>query len=205
MEERPGPSSLWDESAWEAMWAPYDQLTYQAVLNQLVSNDIVLEIGAGDLRLARQMAGISRQVYAIEIQRTLIEKSLDISKGGLPENLTVLIGDAQSIPFPAGVSTGVLLMRHCTHYRLYTEKLKAVGCQKLITNARWRLGVEVIDLLMPRNQFQNVNLGWYACWCGATGFKMGPVEQLTAEIEAIVYEVSECPQCQPTIPTRVGE
>ncbi|HSK65767.1 MAG TPA: hypothetical protein VK888_02485, partial [Anaerolineales bacterium] len=55
------------DAAWEAMHAHYDQPTYQAVLDQLSSKDIVLEIGAGDLRLARQMARFARKVYAVEV------------------------------------------------------------------------------------------------------------------------------------------
>jgi hypothetical protein len=205
MEEKIGLPSPRDESAWEAMWAPYDEETYQAVLDQIEPNDILLEIGAGDLRLAKRMAKISKRVYAIENQRKLIEASQETPDGYLPENVTVLIDDARSIPFPPDVTTGVLLMRHCTHFRLYADKLKVVGCQKLITNSRWRLGVEVIGLFSPRIRFKELNLGWYACWCGAIGFKIGPVEQLTAEIEGIVHEISECPQCQPTTPARVGE
>ena len=49
------------EATWEAMFAPYDQPTYQAVLDQIQPHDIILDIGAGDLRLARQMAQIARQ------------------------------------------------------------------------------------------------------------------------------------------------
>ena len=38
---------------WELHWAPYDPATYQMVLEQLLPDDVVLDIGAGDLRLAR--------------------------------------------------------------------------------------------------------------------------------------------------------
>ncbi len=49
------PSS---EAAWEAMWAPYDEATYGAALAQIAADDVVLDIGAGDLRLARRAARI---------------------------------------------------------------------------------------------------------------------------------------------------
>jgi hypothetical protein len=61
-------------------------------------------------------------------------------------NLVVIHGDARYVAFPNGITTAVLLMRHCTHFDLYVKKLQAVGCRTLITNARWRSGVEVIDL-----------------------------------------------------------
>ena len=63
------------DAAWEAMHAPYDQPTYQAVLDQLSEEDVVLDIGAGDLRLARQMAKIARKVYAVEINARVLEQA----------------------------------------------------------------------------------------------------------------------------------
>jgi glycerol kinase len=44
---------------WEQLWAPYDESTYQAVLAAIGPEDILLEIGAGDLRLAIRAAAIS--------------------------------------------------------------------------------------------------------------------------------------------------
>lgn len=181
---------------WEYRWAPYDQPTYHAVLEQLKPDDIVLEIGAGDLRLARQMATIVRRVYAVEINAGLLDQSLGSGKE-LPENLVPIHADARRLDFPADVGVGVLLMRHCTHFRLYAGKLKALGCQSLITNARWRMGVEAVSLQASRIPFRQVRIGWCACWCGATGFKSGPVEELSPETEAIIYEVVDCPNCSP--------
>ena len=50
------PDGSESETAWESLWAPYDQATYQLVLDQIRPEDTILEIGAGDLRLAHQMA-----------------------------------------------------------------------------------------------------------------------------------------------------
>jgi hypothetical protein len=185
-----------NEAAWERLWAPYDQPTYQAALDAIAPGDVVLEIGAGDLRLARQMALIARQVYAIEIQARLVNRATASSEERLPGNLTVMRGDARRLPFPTGITTGVLLMRHCTHFRLYADKLRAAGCHRLVTNARWRMGVEVISLQGPRVPFEKVILGWYACDCGSVGFKPGPAGQLTPELEATIHEVADCPNCR---------
>lgn len=181
---------------WERHWAPYDPPTYQAVLDQLSPTDTVLEIGAGDLRLARKMARVCRKVYAIEIQPALVDAGTDTGGAPLPANLTAICGDARSLSFPADITTGVLLMRHCTHFHSYAARLKAAGCFRLITNARWRLGVETVLLQTDRTQYRDVPLGWYACWCGATGFVSGPAEQLTPDVEATVHEVVNCPQCR---------
>jgi len=188
---------LTNDAVWEAMWAPYDEQTYQFVLEQVTPEDVAIEIGAGDLRLARQLALRVKKVYAIERQASLILRSPQAASAQLPVNLDVIIGDARWLNFPNDITVGVLLMRHCQHFAHYTEKLLQAGCQRLITNARWRLDVEVIQLQQAaRPAYQDIPLGWYACLCGGTGFKPGPPEDLTTEVLATVSEVSECPNCQ---------
>jgi hypothetical protein len=112
-----------------------------------------------------------------------------------PANLFVICGDARVLPFPAA-DTAVLLMRHCRHFRLYRAKLEAAGCARLITNARWGLGVECLDLAAAPRPYDELVIGWYACRCGATGFRPGPVAQLTAPVAETVTEVDCCPECK---------
>jgi hypothetical protein len=181
-------------TTWEQLWAPYDEATYQAVLAAIHPEDIILEIGAGDLRLAIRAAAISRQVYAIEIQEAILERAFACDK--LPVNLFLIHGDARDVQYPRGITTALLLMRHCTHFDLYVKKLQAVGCRTLITNARWRSGVEVIDLQATRTPYDELVLGWYTCLCGSAGFKPGAVELLTDEISNTVVEVNCCPVCR---------
>ena len=192
----PGMFSSSDQEIgyWEGCWAPYDSSTYQSVLQSIDSDDILLDIGAGDLRLARRAATLARKVYAIELQQDLIDKA--ILKEPLPENLEVIQGDARLLSFPEGLTCGILLMRHCTCYALYAAKLKASGADRLLTNARWGLGVEIVRLTAPRTPFKRLAIGWYACACGQVGFKPGPVEWLTVERESTVYEVLDCPACR---------
>ena len=178
-------------AAWEALWAPYDAGTYESVLGQMRPADIVLDIGAGDLRLARQMARRAAHVYALEQQAGLVATQL----GTLPDNLTLLVGDARRLAFPAEVTIAVLLMRHCRHFALYRQKLAETNCRTFMTNARWGMGVESIQLKQPPRPFQAVELGWYACRCGATGFKPGAPAALTAAVEAHTHEVASCPHC----------
>ncbi len=175
---------------WEARWARYDEATYQTALSYVRPNDVVLDIGAGDLHLARQMAAIARRVIAIELQPDLPTRQ----KAPLPNNLTLLRADARQIPWPEGITLGVLLMRHCTHISQYVARLRAKGCHRLITNARWGLDVELMNL-GPRLPWQAADLGWYACTCGQTGFVPGPPEQLTAARMERIIEVETCPAC----------
>jgi hypothetical protein len=191
------PHTTTEDATWEALWAPYDQPTYQAVVDLLTPADIVLEIGAGDLRLAIQIANAAQRVYAIEIQEKILDVALNSLSEPLPGNLVVIHGDACRLPFPSAVTTAVLLMRHCTHFQLYAEKLKRAGCQRLVTNARWRMSVEVVMLQEPKAPFENVPMGWYACWCGAVGFKPGAAGLYTLDQEAVVHQVAGCPQCHP--------
>lgn len=191
---------------WERWWAPYDEPTYQAVLDHIQPDDVVLEIGAGDLRLARRLARKARLVHAIEINSAIeINPSLatfapryqpvDNVQETQVNNLRLIWTDAYQHPFPPGITVGVLLMRHCQNFRLLADKLLATGARRLITNARWGLGVELVDLLAPRSAYASVQYGWYACWCGATGFVPGPPEDLTPEVEAKIHEVASCPVC----------
>lgn len=174
---------------WEARWAPYDEKTYQIALSYVQPDDVVLDIGAGDLRLARRMADIARRVFAIEIQSELVS-----SEPPLPDNLTIIYGDARVVPWPEKITLGVLLMRHCNHVGLYVSRLRTVGCRRLVTNARWGMDVELMDL-GPRALWEAVEIGWYACTCGQTGFVSGPPEQLTENRMEQITEVESCPAC----------
>jgi hypothetical protein len=180
-----------DLDTWEIRWAPYDEVTYQTALSYVRADDVVLDIGAGDLRLSRQMARIARYVFAIEMAPNLLS-------GGppWPDNLMVVCADARCIPWPNCVSLGVLLMRHCTHVGLYVARLRVVGCRRLVTNARWRMGVELMDL-RPRVAWDTMDIGWYACTCGQVGFIPGSPDQLTEERVEQVAEVEACPACMP--------
>jgi hypothetical protein len=185
------------DSAWEAMYAPYDPATYQSVLALLRPTDVILDIGAGDLRLARQMARIVRKVYAVEINTGVLEQAYRAADP-LPDNLISIWADARTLAFPSDVTTGVLLMRHCTCLGLYAEKLQQAGASRLITNARWHMDVEVVDLQAARRSFAELGMGWYACSCGRTGFKEGPAEYWSFELDSVIHEVSNCPECMPT-------
>ena len=184
---------------WEMMYAPYDDATYRAALEFLRLQDTVLDIGAGDLRFSRQMARMVQKVYAVEINDLVLQRGLD-SGDPLPESLIPIHADARAFDFPADVTVGLLLMRHCTHVRLYLEKLRGIGAQRLITNARWRMSVEEVDVEAERIPFEEIATGWYACWCGATGFKAGYVdaEQWSADMDKFIHEVNGCPQCKQT-------
>ncbi len=179
---------------WEAAFAPYDEETYRFVLDHVTRQDVVLDIGAGDLRLTKRVAAIARRVYAIERDPAVLAR---VDRGNWPANLIVICADALTTAFPLDVTTAILLMRHCTreHLATYLQRLSVLRrCQRLITNARWKMNVEVIDLCAgvvydPRR------VGWYACRCGSVGFTPGDPDVITPQVLAEVIDVVSCPHC----------
>ncbi len=168
---------------WENAFAPYDEATYDAALAALQPDDVALDIGAGDLRFAKRAALRVKQVIALEQRAELLPKAT-------PPNLRVICADARTVAFPQNITCAVLLMRHCRHFALYRDKLERAGCARLITNARWGMSVEVISLQAPRQKFSDAPCGWYACRCGAVGFKEG-----SGARDDVVTEMEFCPRC----------
>ncbi len=187
----PGHLAVSTGDGWENAWAPYDEATYRFALTHVTPTDVVLDIGAGDLRLARRLAQIARRVVAIERQPDVLAH---VDLAGLPTNLHVIRADARTWPFPGDVSVGILLMRHCTCVGDYIQRLRAAGGQRLITNARWGFGCEAIDL-WSAVPWEDLAGGWYGCRCGAAGFKPLPPELLSDALLWQHHEVTACPRC----------
>ncbi len=187
----------WDDKAsledWEAAYAPYDEATYQFVVEHVEPQDVVLDIGAGDLRLARRLADVAQRVYAVECNAAV----LPAAELGRPDRLVVINQDAVHWPFPAEVTVAVLLMRHCTreHFAQYVKRLiETTACTRLITNARWKMGVEEMHIRSSQ-AYDPDRTGWYACRCGSIGFTEGDLTVITAEMLNEVMEVEQCPHC----------
>lgn len=65
----------------ENAFAPYDETTYNAALDALRADDVVFDIGAGDLRFAIRAAQRVRRVIAVEQRRELLDTPM-------PPNIT---------------------------------------------------------------------------------------------------------------------
>jgi hypothetical protein len=175
---------------WESWFHPGEPGVHAQVVARLQPEDVVLDLGAGDLRLAQQMAGSVLRVYAVEVNPLLVGEALARIGLDLPRNVHVVCSNALDFPVPPGVTVGTLLMRHCQHFAAFFERLRASGCRRLLTNARWKSGVEEIDLQAHRVAFSEVTEGWYACRCGAVGY-VGQGEQPLS----VAVEVAGCPVC----------
>jgi SAM-dependent methyltransferase len=181
---------------WEGWYSPYGQEVYDAVLHNIENDDMVLDIGAGDLRLALRMAQRARKVYAVEVNPLVLGPALEAIGFVLPRNLMAICANTLDYPFPDDITVAVLLMRHCQHFRQYVERLRQLGCRRLITNARFKSRVEVINLAERGADFSQVHGGWYACLCGEVGFV--PCPSTCAEEcpdDLCLTQVESCPAC----------
>jgi hypothetical protein len=178
---------------WAALWAPYDEDTYQQALIHLRPGDHVLDIGAGDLRFARRAAAHGCTVIAVEMRADVLARGL--ADGGIPPQIKAVHADARAWPFPPGIDAAVLLMRHCVDWALYVEKLRGAGCPLLITNARFGLGVEAVPLGQGE-PWSAARVGWSACVrCGAVMFIAGDAAAAPPDVGEHVTHVEGCPRC----------
>jgi hypothetical protein len=179
---------------WEAAFAPYDEATYQFVVERVTPQDVVLDIGAGDLRLARRLAEIAQHVYAVEQNAAVLRRSDQLK---WPDRLSVINEDALMWQYPPDVTVAVLLMRHCTreHFAQIMQRLTTkTQCRRLLTNARWKMNVEEMQI-RSGGPYDPNRVGWYACRCGAVGFTPGDPQVITPQLLADVSEVVSCPVC----------
>lgn len=175
---------------WEPYFHPSSEELAERVLEEIKSSDIVLDIGAGDLNFSLKLAQKAQRVYALEVNPILVAKGLNQLRFYIPRNLLVICANALDFPFPPDITVAVLLMRHCQHFSVYFSKLKESRCRILITNARWKTDFEVIDLNSPRISFSELKEGWYACSCGAVGYKGEGNSPDSPKVE-----VFHCPDC----------
>ena len=70
-----------------------------------------------------------------------------------PDRLSVIHEDALTWQYPPDVTVAVLLMRHCTreHFAQIVQRLTTeTQCQRLLTNARWKMNVEEMQTPIGR-------------------------------------------------------
>jgi hypothetical protein len=67
-------------SDWEGWFSPFDDDTFALVLQNVKKYDMVLDLGAGDLRLAER----ARRVYAVEVSPIVLGAALSVIGFDLP-------------------------------------------------------------------------------------------------------------------------
>jgi len=111
---------------------------YPFVLENLNSNDVVLDLGAGDLRLDILMAEKVKKVYAVEVNPILVGRALQIIGYDMPRNLIVICSNLFDIEPPKDVTVVVILMRHCTRQEEIFKRYKKF---KIISNFNGELKI----------------------------------------------------------------
>lgn len=99
---------------WEIFYVP-EEMFYGACLETLSEDDVVFDVGAGDMRFDLIMAEKVRKVYAVEINPTITARALNIIRYGLPPNLIAICGNAFEMELPSDVTAVTCLMIHRQH------------------------------------------------------------------------------------------
>lgn len=99
---------------WEIFYVPED-MYYDPCLDMLSRDDVVFDVGAGDMRFDLIMAEKVRKVYAVEINPTITARALNIIRYGLPSNLIAVCGNAFEMELPRDATVVTCLMIHRQH------------------------------------------------------------------------------------------
>lgn len=97
------------------VWFLPEVTNYDDCLSKLNPDDVVFDVGAGDLRFDLIMAEKVRKVYAVEINPKILAGALRIIGYDMPENLTVICGNAFTMELPGDVTAVTCLMIHRKH------------------------------------------------------------------------------------------
>lgn len=96
-------------------WFLPEHWNYERVLSNIEADDVVLDLGAGNLALDILISLRALKVYAVEVNPEVVKDALAIIGYDLPRNLIVICANALDMPIPEDVNTLVALMRHFSH------------------------------------------------------------------------------------------
>ncbi|MBU0778125.1 hypothetical protein KKF82_07690 [Patescibacteria group bacterium] len=99
---------------WEIFFM-LEEDNYEDCLSKLSPDDVVFDVGAGDMRFDLMVAGMCKKVYAVEINPGLVSSALRIIGWDMPANLTVICGNAFEMELPGDVTVVTCLMIHRQH------------------------------------------------------------------------------------------
>ena len=99
---------LWGQDGW---FLPEDK-EYNIVLPYIEPNDIVLDIGAGNLAFDLLLAEKCKKVYAVELNPEVLGDALKTIRYDLPRNLIAICANGVDFPVPKDVTCLVMLLRH---------------------------------------------------------------------------------------------
>lgn len=92
-----------------AIYMPHSYYQYQDVLNNVNKNDVIIDMGCGDLRLAYLLSKCVKKVYAVELNPEILYKAIKVLGYNKPMNLIIVLSDWVYFPIPCDVSKIVCL------------------------------------------------------------------------------------------------
>lgn len=105
-------------------WFCPDKSCYNFVLKNVSSEDVVMDIGSGDLRLPLLLSEKVKKVYAVEVNPKIVGDALKAIGYNLPRNVIVYCANILDIKIPSDVTIVTILMRHCLHQEEFLHKFK---------------------------------------------------------------------------------
>ena len=99
---------------WECFFVPEENF-YLEALDKVSEDDVIFDVGAGDLRFDLLLSPIVKKVYAVEINPEILGKALKIIGFDIPKNLIAIRGNAFEFDLPRDVTKVICLMIHRKH------------------------------------------------------------------------------------------
>lgn len=99
---------------WEIFIVP-ESMFYEEVLSMVSQDDVVFDVGAGDLRFDIMLSEKAKKVYAVEINPEFLGGALKIIGYDLPGNVVPICGNAFEMELPCDTTVVTCLMIHRQH------------------------------------------------------------------------------------------
>jgi hypothetical protein len=99
---------------WECFFLPEENF-YEEALTLVSKDDVIFDVGAGDLRFDLLLSQKVKKIYAIEINPEILGRALKIIEFDIPKNLIVIRGNAFKFELPHDVTKIICLMIHRKH------------------------------------------------------------------------------------------
>lgn len=99
---------------WEIFIVP-ESMFYEEVLSMISGDDVVFDVGAGDLRFDIMLSEKVKKVYAVEINPGFLGGALKIIGYDMPRNVVAICGNAFEWELPSDVTVVTCLLIHRQH------------------------------------------------------------------------------------------
>lgn len=99
---------------WEIFIVP-ESMFYEEVLSMISPDDVVFDVGAGDLRFDIMLSERVKKVYAVEINPGFLGGALNIIGYDMPRNVVAICGNAFEMELPGDVTVVTCLIIHRQH------------------------------------------------------------------------------------------